>query len=298
MKNIEKRVSGLLDFKKFSGEYALGEINENGNMFIDFCAFNDLCVGGSFFQHRKIYKATWSSPDLCTHNQIDHITVSKKWKKTLLGVKVMRGSDIDSDHHLVTGTFKMKLAAKRKVGVSGRKRFNTAKLRDMGVRKEVTVTLRNKFEVLTNVDEDDQDFDRMFEVLTNVDEDDQDVDRMWQHCKSIFADTCKEVLGYRETTRKEWISEDTWKGIEVRRVAKQKLNRETCMEKKGELQRVYKCKRREVRQKVKKDKKKWMDDLAQQAKEASATHNTRELYNPTKVMAGKKNKSNSIPVRG
>ena len=35
------------------GKEALGEVNENGNLFFDFCAFNDLCIGGSFFQHRK-----------------------------------------------------------------------------------------------------------------------------------------------------------------------------------------------------------------------------------------------------
>ena len=39
--------------------------------FIDFCAFNNLYIGGSFFQNRKIHEATWSSPDLHTHNQID-----------------------------------------------------------------------------------------------------------------------------------------------------------------------------------------------------------------------------------
>ena len=33
-----------------------------------------------------------------------------------------------------------------------------------------------------------------FEVLVDVDEDDQDVRIMWQHYKSIFADTYKEVL--------------------------------------------------------------------------------------------------------
>lgn len=105
----------------------------------------------------------------------------------------------------------------------------------MGVREEVTVTLRNKFEVLANVDEDDQ-----------------DVNIRWQHCKRTFVDTCKEVLGYRETTRKEWISEDTWKGIEARREVKQQLNRETCGEKKRVLQRVYRAERREVKQKVNK----------------------------------------------
>ena len=125
-------------------------------------------------------KATWSSPDLRMHNQIDHVTVSKKWKKTLFDVKVMRGVVIDSDHHLVIGTFRMKLAAKRIVGGSGRKRFNTAKLMDMGVHKEVTVTLRNKFEVLADVDEDGQ-----------------DVDRMWQHCKSIFRVPAKKCWDTR-----------------------------------------------------------------------------------------------------
>ena len=131
------------------GNEALGEINENGDIFIDFCAFNDLC----FFQLRKIHKATWPSPDLRTNNQIDHVTVSKKWEKTLLDVKVMRG---DSDHHLVIGIFKMKLAAKTIQGGSVRKRFNTARLRE-----RLTVTIRNKCEVVADVDEVGQDVDRV-----------------------------------------------------------------------------------------------------------------------------------------
>lgn len=121
-----KVVTGNSGREDIMGKEGLGEINENGDMFVDFCAFNDLCIGGSFFQHTKIHNATWSSPDLYTHNQIDHITVSKKWKKTLLDVKVMRGADIESDPHLVIGKFRMRLAAKRIVGGSCRKRFNTA----------------------------------------------------------------------------------------------------------------------------------------------------------------------------
>lgn len=48
---------------------------------------------------------------------------------------------------------------------------------------------------------------------------------------------------------------------------------------------------------VKRDKKKWMDNLAQQTEEAATAHNIRELYNLTKRMAGK-NSSNARPVRG
>jgi len=53
---------------------------------------------------------------------------------------------------------------------------------------------------------------------------------------------------------------------------------------------VYKGKRRKMKQKVKREKKEWMEDLAQQAEDAAASHNTRELYNLTKTMAGKNKK--------
>ena len=45
----------------------------------------------------------------------------------------MRGASIDSDHPPVIGAFTTQLAAKRMVEVSGGKRFNTAKLKDLGV---------------------------------------------------------------------------------------------------------------------------------------------------------------------
>ena len=57
------------------GREALGEMNENGELFVDFCAFNELVIGGSVFKHRDIHKATWVSPDGRTKNQIDYISI-------------------------------------------------------------------------------------------------------------------------------------------------------------------------------------------------------------------------------
>ena len=48
--------------------------------------------------------------------------------------------------------------------------------------------------------------------------------------KSVFAETWPREV-YRETTRKEWISDGIQK---ARREAKQKVNRETCVVKKRE----------------------------------------------------------------
>ncbi|KAK3801942.1 hypothetical protein RRG08_010732 [Elysia crispata] len=41
------------------------------------CATSSLVIGGSLFQHKRIYKATWVSPDHLTENQIDQVSVSK-----------------------------------------------------------------------------------------------------------------------------------------------------------------------------------------------------------------------------
>ena len=40
------------------GRHGTGERNENGEMFTDFCTFNDLVIGGTLFPHKTIHKTT------------------------------------------------------------------------------------------------------------------------------------------------------------------------------------------------------------------------------------------------
>ena len=75
------------------GIHGLGEISENGEKFMDICALNKLVIGGSIFPHKRIHKATWVSPDHTTENQIDHICISKKFRRSLQDVRVKRGAD-------------------------------------------------------------------------------------------------------------------------------------------------------------------------------------------------------------
>ena len=86
--------------------HGLGCMNENGEQFSDFCSFNDLVIGGRILLHRAIHKATWVSPDGQTSNQIDHITIARKWRSSLLDVRIKRGADVTSDHDLLLGTLK------------------------------------------------------------------------------------------------------------------------------------------------------------------------------------------------
>lgn len=41
------------------GKEGIGDINENGELFADFCSHNDLVIGGTTFPHKDIYKTTW-----------------------------------------------------------------------------------------------------------------------------------------------------------------------------------------------------------------------------------------------
>ena len=69
-------------YKDIMGTHGLGEMNENGERFVNLCALNHLVIGGSVFPHKRIHKATWRSPDHITENQIDHICINKKFRRS------------------------------------------------------------------------------------------------------------------------------------------------------------------------------------------------------------------------
>ena len=70
------------------GKHGLSEMNENGEMFADCCSNYECVIGGSVFLHKETHKTTWVSPNCITENQIDHICVSRKFRRSLLDVRV------------------------------------------------------------------------------------------------------------------------------------------------------------------------------------------------------------------
>ena len=99
--------------KHVMGRYGLGKRNENGEIFIDLCANYEMIIGGSVFPHKDLHKSTWVAPNNRAFNQIDHIAISKKWRRSLLDVRSYRGADVASDHYLVVAQLKLKLAANK-----------------------------------------------------------------------------------------------------------------------------------------------------------------------------------------
>ena len=51
------------------GKHGLGSINENRELFADYCFLNNLVTEGSIFPHKRHHRLMWISPDGQTKNR-------------------------------------------------------------------------------------------------------------------------------------------------------------------------------------------------------------------------------------
>ena len=163
------------------GTEGMGTINENGEFFVDFSEMNDLVIGGTVFPHGKINKVTWRSPDMITENHIDHIAISRRWRRTLQDVRACRGADVGSDHTLVVCKLRIKIARNKETGLQRHLRFDTTKLKTEDRQKEFAITLTNRFQALADLE-------------------DGSLEKKWERMRSAFDATGREVLDVDSTS--------------------------------------------------------------------------------------------------
>ena len=263
--------------EKEMGANGLGSMNENGELFADFCASNELVIGGTLFPHRRCHKATWISPDHRTENQIDHVAIRQRWRTSLQDVRVKRGADIGSDHHLVAVKLKMKLSSKKKQQ-SPRIKFDVKKLQSQATKEVFQITLKNRFEVLQTTEEEDT------------------VENIWNTLKQATVGTCEEVLGRPSPNRKPWITDETWQKVEERKKLKQEVNQARTRQRKQEAATRYNEMAREVKRQLRSDKRSFINEVAERAETAASKGDLKALYETTRLLSGRKNNQNR-PVR-
>ena len=189
-----------------------------------------------------------------------------------------RGADVGSDHHLLIANFRFKILAARKKIETRRKKYNVQKLQIPSVREEFKLELKNKFSVLSTQNED-SDFEESWKAITNV-----------------YIETSEKILGFRENQQKEWISEETWKEIERRKLTKENVNRSKTRQQKMSTQTQCSVINKRVRRSIRKDKKNWINEQAKLAEEAEKKGDIRELYNIMRKLSQRKCRMNR-PVK-
>jgi len=194
--------------ESYMGRFGKGEMNENGGLFAHFCGLNNLVIGGTIFPHRNIHKNIWVSPDRRTTNQIDHVTINKRWRSSLLDTRVYRGADVGSDHYLVVANNRLK--QRRVSKPSTRRKLAVDHLKDETTQNNFCLNLQNKYEVLEDT--------LMQEEETGI-----NIEDLWGNIRDAFIKTGEETLGYSRQKRKEWNSLETWGLIDERKELRKKM---------------------------------------------------------------------------
>ena len=258
-------------------------MNENGERLADFCALNNMVIGGTLFPHQSIHKLTWQSPNGRDINQIDHFMINGTWRRSLQDVRVRRGADVGSDHHLVVATVKLKLRRTDKQ-YNRKMKFDIQKLKSEETKRAFAVEVRNRFQALQDRNEEE--------------ENTGNIDRKWKDVEEIFKKSSESCLGQSTTTKKkEWLKEDTLEAMEVRRTAKKKAidAKSARLRERHEIQR--KEAHREVRRLARKDKREYIESLATEVEEAASKGEQGVLYKITKQICGKFQTYGSGPIK-
>lgn len=249
------------------GKHGIGQRNENGEMFVDFCSSFDLIIGGTTFPHKEIHKVTWVSPDGRTSNQIDHIAFSRKWRRSFLDVRNRRGADVGSDHHLIVCSVRIKLASRRPAKSFGRKKFDLHKLQRPEILDKLKKDLNER---------------QILEAIEGT-----NIDTRWSRTTDIILQKSEEIIGLQQHSRKPWISDHTWDVIKERKRAKARLCASNTATLRQDLTHSYNNWNKAVKNSARADKRRWYESMASAAEEAARNNNLKELYQLTKRLSNK-----------
>ena len=178
------------------GKHGLGTRNERGDRLYEFCMANKLVVGNTLFQHHPRRLWTWSSPGDRTRNQIDFIIVQKRWRSTLQNVRTRPSAECGSDHQLLVAKLKVRLKAKRGNVLPTRYDVDNIPV-------QYTVEVKNKFEQLMKVNEEEE-----------------TPSELWEDMREAVKDTAKKYIPKKKKRKQPWISQQTLDLADKRKEAK------------------------------------------------------------------------------
>src|SRR5215469_8219441 len=109
MGNLNAKVENKR-FDKVVGTWGLGDRNDRGERWIEWCMKNKHIIGNIWFRHHPRHLWIWKSPGDRSRSQIDYITISKRFRNSLIQVKTYPEADCSSDHDVpLISTMKLKL---------------------------------------------------------------------------------------------------------------------------------------------------------------------------------------------
>jgi hypothetical protein len=149
---------------------------------VQYATANNFKVLSTWYSRKDIYKGTWKIPGTNDTNQIDHITVSKRWATDIENIRTYRGANSDSDHFLVGARLKQRIALITRSSAENRKRWNIDKF-------------------------DETDVERYYqqEVQRKLQENppSNDIEEEWTYIKEMIITSALNIIGEKQNERNE-----------------------------------------------------------------------------------------------
>ncbi|KAL9977741.1 hypothetical protein ACROYT_G015180 [Oculina patagonica] len=123
-----------------------------------------------------------------------------------------------------------------------------------------------------------------FQVLAT--DDVEDIEERWGQLKEVYNESAKVVLGGKRRVKNEWISGETYKKIEEQRRLKEKIGSTRSVRLKESATAVYAEKNKEVKASARADKRRRLNNLAEEAETAARNNCSGDLYRLTRKIAG------------
>ncbi|KAK3761956.1 hypothetical protein RRG08_035160 [Elysia crispata] len=125
----------------------------------------------------------------------------------------------------------------------------------------------------------------------------EDTNHLWNQVKTTYQEAGRTILGHRNERHKDWISQEALQKIEERKDIKKKVLSTKSERIKTQQQQAYREADRAVKQIIRHDKRKHLEDMATQAEEAAYKGDQRNIYKITKQVCGKFRSITTAPIK-
>ena len=145
---------------------------------------------------------------------------------------------MNSDHHLVIAKLQLKLKKAADNNKPGGKIINVKRLKEPEIKQKFVIELRNRFRVLED----------------HYQNDESSFEKKWENIKEIHHNTSEQIIGFRKSKNKVWLTSGTWKAIEVRTKLKEKVLSSISSRLREQIEKEYGEKDKEIKRRAWKDK--------------------------------------------
>ena len=146
-----------------------------------------------------------------------------------------------------------------------RTKYNVGLLRDEEVQAAFKTSMRNRYEVLQELMDEEA-----------------DIESCWEQSKKLWLETSEEVLGKKKKEHKEWVSAETEKKLETRKEKKETVNVSRTRAAKAKAREEYKAVDKEVMESIKKDQKGLRRRLGQESRRGGWTGKSKRTLSSDK----------------